>query len=197
MTLGRTSSGAIKIKTDAPGLRAVNCACCGCACGSARPINPESDPDFTKKLHGEDQSVTPFTSVSISCTVGSGPYSFTETISGNWVSVTGCGLFLGETRKKVLQTTACMYGSCGSYGGCGQSPNKLIGVTLVLLSTGCLYFSVREEVNFGFFRITGSSAKCNADGICQVQINGANYSTIMSQNDFGNPTFGSAIITFS
>jgi hypothetical protein len=35
MTLGRTSSGAIKIKTDG-GLRAVNCACCGggldCGC---------------------------------------------------------------------------------------------------------------------------------------------------------------------
>jgi hypothetical protein len=29
MTLGRTSSGAIKTKTDG-GLRAVNCACCGC-----------------------------------------------------------------------------------------------------------------------------------------------------------------------
>ena len=28
MTLGRTSSGAIKIKTDG-GLRAVSCACCG------------------------------------------------------------------------------------------------------------------------------------------------------------------------
>ena len=34
MTLGRTSSGSIKIKTDG-GLRAVNCACCGgCGCGS-------------------------------------------------------------------------------------------------------------------------------------------------------------------
>ena len=34
MTLGRTSSGAIKIKTDG-GLRAVNCACCGgCGCYS-------------------------------------------------------------------------------------------------------------------------------------------------------------------
>ena len=34
MTLGRTSSGAIKIKTDG-GLRAVSCACCGgCGCGS-------------------------------------------------------------------------------------------------------------------------------------------------------------------
>jgi len=30
MTLGRTSSGAIKTKSDG-GLRAVNCACCGCS----------------------------------------------------------------------------------------------------------------------------------------------------------------------
>ena len=28
MTLGRSSTGAIKIKTDSPGLRAVECACC-------------------------------------------------------------------------------------------------------------------------------------------------------------------------
>jgi hypothetical protein len=34
MTLGRTTSGAIKIKTDG-GLRAVNCACCGCDVCSA------------------------------------------------------------------------------------------------------------------------------------------------------------------
>ena len=32
MTLGLTSSGAVKIKTDG-GLRAVNCACCGSVCG--------------------------------------------------------------------------------------------------------------------------------------------------------------------
>ena len=31
MILGRTPSGAIKTKTDG-GLRAVNCACCGCEC---------------------------------------------------------------------------------------------------------------------------------------------------------------------
>ena len=30
MILGRTPAGAIKIKTDNGGLRAVNCACCGC-----------------------------------------------------------------------------------------------------------------------------------------------------------------------
>ena len=37
MTLGLTSSGAVKIKTD-NGLRAVNCACCGgCGCGISIP----------------------------------------------------------------------------------------------------------------------------------------------------------------
>jgi len=41
MTLGRTSSGAIKIKTDGDaGLRAVGCACCGgCDCGEVPPLS--------------------------------------------------------------------------------------------------------------------------------------------------------------
>jgi len=39
MTLGRTASGAIKIKTDG-GLRAVECACCG-GCGCAATISGE------------------------------------------------------------------------------------------------------------------------------------------------------------
>ena len=37
MTLGRTSTGAIKIKTDSPGLRAVECACCGGTCPCPLP----------------------------------------------------------------------------------------------------------------------------------------------------------------
>lgn len=41
MTLGRTTDNKIKIKTDSPkGLRAVECACCGCGCnGVAIPEN--------------------------------------------------------------------------------------------------------------------------------------------------------------
>ena len=35
MTLGLTSSGAVKIKTDNGTTRAVNCACCGGVCGCA------------------------------------------------------------------------------------------------------------------------------------------------------------------
>ena len=39
MTLGRTSSNAIKIKTDSPGLRAVECACCGGVSCGCRPMS--------------------------------------------------------------------------------------------------------------------------------------------------------------
>lgn len=41
MTLGRTASGAIKIKTDGGTTRAVGCACCGgggCDCGEVPPL---------------------------------------------------------------------------------------------------------------------------------------------------------------
>ena len=50
MTLGRTSSGAIKIKTDTAGggLRAVECACCGGECSIKIPpiagTQPGADP---------------------------------------------------------------------------------------------------------------------------------------------------------
>ena len=42
MTLGRTSSNAIKIKTDTEGggLRAVECACCGSACDATCSCSP-------------------------------------------------------------------------------------------------------------------------------------------------------------
>lgn len=45
MIIGRTSSGAVKIKTDSPkGLRAVECECCG-------PIDPCQDcPPFNENL---------------------------------------------------------------------------------------------------------------------------------------------------
>ena len=203
MTLGRTSSGAIKIKTDG-GLRAVECSCCGgdCACGSAQPINPDSDPDFTKKLRGDDPYVSPFTSVTIDCSIGvtpswGDPYSFSGIISGNWVDGGDC-TFLGEQVLKFLQTSNCLYGAgCGSYGGCGAAPNNFIGITLLLTASGCLFFFADEEFNFGHYRLTGSSAECNPDAVSSVSINGVDYPTLMGESDFGDPSFGNATITFS
>ena len=56
MTLGRTTSGAIKIKTDG-GLRAVNCACCGSLGCDAIPLSEqgglEAYPDATETMWRE------------------------------------------------------------------------------------------------------------------------------------------------
>ena len=46
MTLGRTSTGAIKIKTDTPGLRAVECGCCQGGCQSC----PVTDITITSEF---------------------------------------------------------------------------------------------------------------------------------------------------
>ena len=200
MVIGRSSTGAIKIKTDSPlGLRAVNCACCGgCDCYTARPINPESDPDFTKKLRGDDPSVTAFGSVTIDCTVTSSdwdpPRTFSANVSGNWVGGGDC-TFLGEPVVKKLETTECWYGGCGGYGGCGSE--NFIGLTLLLTASGCLYFTAYEEMVFGGFRILTPSDECQADELNSVQINGVSYSAISLPTINDIPASGSATITFS
>jgi len=57
MTLGRTSSGAIKIKTDSPlGLRAVECACCGGSYGFPCADCPPFLTDFNFSLTGDQVS---------------------------------------------------------------------------------------------------------------------------------------------
>lgn len=202
MTLGRSSTGALKIKTDKAGggLRAVNCACCGgCGCYTARPINPESDPDFTKKLRGDDPSVTAFGSVTIDCTVNSSdwgdPISFSANVNGNWVDGGDC-TFLGEPVLKILETTECEYGGdCGGYGGCGSE--NFIGLGLLLTASGCLYFDAYDEMVFGGFRILTPSDECQADELSSAQINGVSYSAISLPTMDGDSASGSATITFS
>ena len=50
----------------------VSCGCC-CGCGFATPINPISDPNFTKKLTGNDPSIPAFTQVSINYNIAVDP----------------------------------------------------------------------------------------------------------------------------
>lgn len=200
MTLGRTSSGAIKIKTDGEDSkpRAVNCACCGCDCYTARPINPPSDPDFTKRLRGDDPSVTAFGSVTIYCTVTSSnwgtPRTFSANVSGSWVDGGDC-IFLGEPVVKKLETTECWYGDCGGYGGCGSE--NFIGLVLFLTASGCLYFTAYDEMVFGGFRILSPSDECQADELSSAQINGVSYSAKSLPTMDDEPASGSATITFS
>jgi hypothetical protein len=55
MTLGRTSTGAIKIKTDG-GLRAVNCACCG-SCGECYITIPQALRELAANATAESFSI--------------------------------------------------------------------------------------------------------------------------------------------
>lgn len=56
MTLGRTSSNAIKIKTDSPGLRAVECGCCGSKFDNPCKDCPPFLADFNFSLTGDQVS---------------------------------------------------------------------------------------------------------------------------------------------
>lgn len=75
MTLGRTTSGAIKIKTDGGTTRAVECACCG---GGCPPIESDytviSEAMFNALLYGGDYVVNG--------TLTESPCNLNETKSG-------------------------------------------------------------------------------------------------------------------
>lgn len=192
MTLGRTSSGAIKIKTDEEGggLRAVNCGCCGgdCACGSATPINPPGDSDFTKKLRG-DPGVSPFTQVTVTYSITANHNKAVETMTGAWQSGDGLGCYGGDPLK-VFVGDSCLFGFCGY---CAS--NKYISsVTISLLSDGCLKAVLYDEIMFDSIRLAAEDCPENGGG--SITIQGVAYPTVM-MNDSGRLTSGTLDITFS
>jgi hypothetical protein len=73
MTLGRTSSGALKIKTDG-GLRAVECACCGC--GECFVSIPSSIRELAANATAESFSIN-----------GQNPYDFVRFSDTSWGAV--------------------------------------------------------------------------------------------------------------
>ena len=214
MTIGRTSTGAIKIKTDG-GLRAVNCACCGgdCACGSARPINPPSDPDFTKKLHGDDPSVTPFTQVTINYNVSS-EITASGTVTGTWVDGSDCDV------KKVLgpiSGASYFWGGCGYMGYVsGPSVTGQADIQIVLSNDGCLTVLLLEHQMLEGIKLAGAGDNIYGFGIDDSGFDGNVYTTDCSVDDgtgtitiqgvayptvrvdyWGSPISGALDITFS
>ena len=214
MTLGRTSSGAIKIKTDG-GLRAVNCACCGgeCACGSATPINPPSDPDFTKKLRGDDPSVTPFTQVSVTynilASVGSYSTGGSGSMSGNWSDGTNC---FGAPIK-AFYGTGCDYGVCGFCSKEHTNSDGLVNTSadlqLKLESTGCLRVILIDNASVAGVGLSGqgftpsdfgSGTDCSIpdeSGNLSITINGVGYPVVEFDSLEGFSVTASLDITFS
>ena len=188
MTIGRTSSGTIKIKTDG-GLRAVSCACCGgCEfCGSHPPIAPPDDPDFVKKLRG-DAGVTPFTRVAIDYNVvvsmfGSDASSAAGSASFNWVEPAegDCWEGFGGVIRVISRTESCEYaGPCGSciifhFDG---NPPGVAGLTVFLTEDGCLFVSLYEDFQIeGFQLAVGEHANCTANSAATITINGVSYPT--------------------
>jgi hypothetical protein len=222
MTLGRTPTGAIKIKTDG-GLRTVGCACCGgCGCGSALPINPPSDPDFTKKLRG-DAGVSAFTQVSINYSISvsgtgrsasgtmngawgealvndpEGAYPCADYVNGEWVEVIKA--FAGSNCTSPPSYDAC--------GGCLQydlsAPNASRGypeMFLKLRANGCLVALLIETFDGGYFHISDevcAPKRAVSSGI-SVTINGVSTYVISQppEDYFGVGTVtGFFNITFS
>ena len=205
MTLGLTSSGAVKIKTD-NGLRAVNCACCGgCeTCGELPPKSPTGDPDFLKKLRG-DAGVTPFTQAtidySVAITLDGDPYSSASgSIVAAWIDLTNSGCIAGVIRG--ISSSGCDFGDCGN---CVQVDTNGIGlIFLYLTNTGCLNALILEEMVFeGFLLATGADVldnngiPCTANSTATITINGVSYPTHDYISFEGNAVSGYLNITFS
>lgn len=173
-----------------------SCTCCvDCICGSATPINPPSDPDFTKKLFGTDPSVTPFTQVSLTYNiiVAFGSYSTqaSGSMSGSWSDGGNCF----DNPLKVFVGSGCdIYGSCGA---CGKhlynSQGQVITtgeVFLKLENTGCLRAQLIDGASVAGVALSGvgftpsdfgQGTDCSipdTSGNLSIIINGVNYPVV-------------------
>lgn len=196
MTLGRTASNAIKIKTDGGAPRAVECACC-LSCGFAVPTPPVDDPDFFLKLSG-GPSVTPFTNVSIDYSIGSSNgATVSGSHSGQWSAPTNCAP--GSPYIRVADFS-CQYGGCGINGGCDETvdPNNpyaplAVGDLFLALSPGnTLSFVVTEQVLVVSFLIASSGVSSPT-----ITINGQAQFSCVDPGFFGGTVFGFADLVFS
>jgi hypothetical protein len=210
MTLGRTSSGSIKIKTDG-GLRAVSCACCGSVCencGSLPPIAPPDDPDFLKKLRGDDPDVTPFTQVAIDYSVvvstdgsdvssaaGSAFFSWVEPAEGE------CWQGFGKVLRVISRTESCEYaGGCGScviFNFTGDPPG-VAQFGVFLTESNCLFVSLYEDFQIEGFKLAVGLDLCTANTTsATITINGVSYPVIDDIIFEGNSVRGYMNVTFS
>ena len=185
------------------------CGCCGdCACGSAKPIDPPSDPDFTKKLHGDDPSVTPFTQVTITYDVrleGNAAYG---TVTSAWEDGSDCG-----EKKLLAPISSDPYGYCGysSVWVPGQAGSA--GIQIVLSNDGCLTVLLLEDGFLGGIQLAGTGdnigrygeylGDCSVDdGGGTITIQGVSYPTVRFESwingvDDGSVPSGTLDITFS
>jgi hypothetical protein len=194
----------------------VSCECC-CECGSAAPINPPSDPDFTKRLRG-DEGVSAFTQVSINYSItvtvsGNPPFSSTASgvMNGSWVNAIvpdpegeyRCADYVdGKWMEvnNVFQGNSCDFddfclGECGKISG----PRAIGGVYLRLRSDGCLIAILSEQYNGGFFYISKECpGRISANSGISISINGVTSYIVYEEPAIPTDILaGSLDITFS
>lgn len=197
MTLGRTADNKIKIKTDGGTTRAVECDCCACTCGSANPINPPGDPNFTKKLRG-DPGVTPFTQVSVNYNIlaSFGSYSTggSGSMSGNWSDGTNC---FGKPIR-AFYGSDCDRGHCGFCSKNHTNSDGLIytsvDLQLKLESTGCLRVILLDGASISGVGLSGSGNTPSDFGMgtdCSVPDESGNLSITINGKDYGVVEFDS------
>ena len=187
----------------------VSCECC-CGCMFATPINPINDPNFTKKLTGNDPTIPAFTQVSINYNIavdaaGSGSGSNASgSMSGGWVEAIGCAEI-----NKVFQGNSCNFSNF-CLGNCTQIPGSPSGgiasMSLRLLSNGCFRALLSEQFYGGFFYISNKCTDAeliqNGDTLANtgisVSINGVStyiiYQSLSAPTDILTGYFN---ITFS
>ena len=135
MTLGLTSSGAIKIKTDGGTTTAVNCACCNtCGCGVAVP------PSLREFADNATQS-----SISI---FGVSPDSFAAYRVGYWWANFG-GSFDPLGLCEIIYFDGCLYS--GPYIEYSTDEGENIGLAEIGPIEGC----EEEAATSGTFTING------------------------------------------
>ena len=199
MILGRTDKGLIKIKTDEEGggLRAVECACCGgCGCFQIKPINPPSDPNFTKKLLGTDPAA--FTNVSISFSIVVNGTPFSGGYSGSWITPTDC---IGDPPLKAQDIYAAppLGTDCGFYQSYGD--DGVIESSIYILENGCLILNVMDtQAGFPISLATPSDlCETYEVNISSIIINGKTYTayTYVPPDGWGSYEGGTYTVTFS
>lgn len=184
MGIGRSSAGAIKIKTDSPlGLRAVNCACCGggaCACDYHSILSDPTDPDFAARV------------------LGTASNSFTQ-IALSYSIATDFGTSASGSHSSVWSASAGFY----FY---GDTTSEGDGYGSVVILDGCILVEIGEGFQSARFLTTqsacpytdfnGTDLPTEPDDVCAITINGVSYRTAR-RADFGDAVTGSATITFS
>jgi hypothetical protein len=178
----------------------VSCECCeeeSCGCQLAKAKNPTDDPDFLKKLRGEDPNSFTQVLINYSYLIQRDDTQFggSGSVTTEWITPTGsCASDFGLDVLKVIRNP-----SSGTNSGCfgvrilGETEEEIILLRLRLFENNCIQASVREEFQtISSLSVTSVSEDeiCNPTNLYNLTIQNRLY-----DNFIDNPEFSSFTIT--